>query len=760
MLNSNPDWSGKYLDFVGLKKLINNLSSQQHDNDCIRDDIYDEMMTNVTHDLDHAAESFLKKVEAMAVSVGEFYHQKRNELDHDFARLQQKTAPQTVDGGNDSAAEISPLVDQSNGEGTETLLVVLNPSDLEQVRRDICDLFTQYHNLRTYAHLNCTGIRKIVKKYDKVMNASLVETYLGRLKAMLPFWDGCLEINQSMDSLKETFAHFFCRGDVKEAERRMNILLLEFVTFQRRSVWLDVQEINRKHEEMQMSPNGEYDQNTKEHSAIQVVKSNRKVQMGIFIVLIFLWILWWPGIFDDDPVKRNALAMLVFVSLLWATEILPLFVTAMLPPFLSVVLKLIVDDGVRLNANDASKVVFSSMFSHVIMLLIGGCSIAAALTKHNIAKLAASSISRQFGTNIQNVLLVNMFIATFASMWISNVAAPVLCISLIEPILKSASAGKSRASFGTSQWMSAEQDDRLCRALILGIALASNVGGMASPISSPQNLFAIEYAPIGWLQWFAVSIPLCVTLDLTIWAWLVFCFDLPSADSVAVTWALQRDRSGSKGLSIEQYFVVVVSVGVVLLWCLSVSLSSVFGQMGILGIIPFIMFFGTGILSKEDLNNFLWGVIFLAMGGLVLGEAIKSSGLADAFAESIASFVESKSLSPWQVMCIFTFLIFVSTTFMSHTVGAIVFLPVAHAVGVQMMPSHATELVFAGALACSSAMGLPVSGFPNMTAIGVEDKLGSRYLTTNDFLMYAVPASIFAWATVVTLAYGLMLLAV
>lgn len=86
-------------------------------------------------------------------------------------------------------------------------------------------------------------------------------------------------------------------------------------------------------------------------------------------------------------------------------------------------------------------------------------------------------------------------------MWISNVAAPVLCYSLIAPILKAASAEQSRVAFGGSQWDSADRDNRLCKALVMGIALASNVGGLSSPISSPQNLFALQYAPMGWGQW-------------------------------------------------------------------------------------------------------------------------------------------------------------------------------------------------------------------------------------------------------------------
>jgi di/tricarboxylate transporter len=283
---------------------------------------------------------------------------------------------------------------------------------------------------------------------------------------------------------------------------------------------------------------------------------------------------------------------------------------------------------------------------------------------------------------------------------------------------------------------------------------------MASPIASPQNLFAIEYSPIGWVSWFIVSIPLCIVLDLIIWVWLVYCFDLPSISSKAVAYVLQRDRSGSEKFSSEQYYVICVSVGVVLLWCASVNMAGITGQMGVLGILPLILFFGTGALTKQDLNNFLWNVVLLAMGGLVLGEAVKSSGLLDVLAENIADTIEVHSLSLDFTLCIFTFLILVCTTFVSHTVGAIVVLPIIQAVGSQMQPtSHAKELVFAGALACSAAMGLPVSGFPNMTAVSVEDQLGNRFVHTSDFIKYAVPASLFSWAVIVTLGYRLILIA-
>lgn len=41
-------------------------------------------------------------------------------------------------------------------------------------------------------------------------------------------------------------------------------------------------------------------------------------------------------------------------------------------------------------------------------------------------------------------------------------------------------------------------------------------------------------------------------------------------------------------------------------------------------------------------------------------------------------------------------------------------------------------------------MGLPVSGFPNMTAITQENKLGQRFIGASDFLTNGIPASILA----------------
>lgn len=91
------------------------------------------------------------------------------------------------------------------------------------------------------------------------------------------------------------------------------------------------------------------------------------------------------------------------------------------------------------------------------MLLLGGFTVAAALSKYDIAKRIATFVLSKAGTRPRTVLLTNMFVAAFASMWISNVAAPVLCFSIIQvsscppnfmtPTDQSAYASKSTVRF-------------------------------------------------------------------------------------------------------------------------------------------------------------------------------------------------------------------------------------------------------------------------------------------------------------------------
>lgn len=62
--------------------------------------------------------------------------------------------------------------------------------------------------------------------------------------------------------------------------------------------------------------------------------------------------------------------------------------------------------------------VFSRMFSPTIMLLIGGFTIASALSKTNIDRVLITRVLSLAGTRPSTVLLAFMGVSCFASMWI------------------------------------------------------------------------------------------------------------------------------------------------------------------------------------------------------------------------------------------------------------------------------------------------------------------------------------------------------
>ena len=252
-------------------------------------------------------------------------------------------------------------------------------------------------------------------------------------------------------------------------------------------------------------------------------------------------------------------------------------------------------------------------------------------------------------------------------------------------------------------------ESNFSKALILGIALAANVGGAASPIASPQNIIALEnmYPAISWGTWFFISIPVCILSILAIWVILLISFK-PGRDTTIVPIRPVKDRFTG-----TQWFVTLTTLVTIVLWCFSHQLDTVFGDMGVIAIIPMVLFFGSGILTKEDFNNFLWTIIILAAGGLVLGKAVTSSGLLHTIAGAITERVTHFSL--YGVLLVFSALILVMATFISHTVAALIVLPLVQQVGVGMENPHPNLLVMTSALMCSVAMGLPTSGFPNMS---------------------------------------------
>ncbi|KAK2732658.1 low-affinity phosphate transporter [Myotisia sp. PD_48] len=655
----------------------------------------------------------------------------------------------TLTGGHDSELTLDPHHSALYNAGV-------------MLKKRVIGIYVSLCELKSFIQLNRTGFAKALKKYDKILDRNMRRNYIGSsVSPAYPFTNSTLQqLDSHIVQVEKLYASFVTKGDLELAIRELRLHLREHVVWERNTVWREMIGIERKAQAANMGIRrtllgGEHDPAKTQRQGDEQEPTTKEfitpvgrcpvprwilsssfvtlvVTVAIFFVLLAIPIM-------KQPEQQNCLAMLVFVSLLWATEVIPLFVTSILVPFLVVILRIMrsPETGNRLGPKEATGVVFAAMWTPVIMLLLGGFTLAAALSKQDIARRMATFVLSKAGTKPRTVLLTTMFVSMVLSMFISNVAAPVLCFSIIQPLLRNLPT-----------------DSRFSKALILGIALAANIGGAASPIASPQNIIALENMEHGmsWGTWFFISLPVCIISILLTWVLLVLTFHPGRGTTIVPIRPVKEKFTG------VQWFITIVTIATIGLWCFSHEMEHIFGDMGVIAILPLVLFFGTGILTKEDFNNFLWTIIILASGGLCLGKAVTSSGLLSTIATAITGRVADLGL--YSVVFVFAALILVVATFISHTVAALILLPLVREVGTAMENPHPNLLVMSSALMCSVAMGLPTSGFPNMTAIMMEvPETGQRYLRVGHFISRGVPASIMSFLVVVTVGYGLMIVA-
>jgi phosphate transporter len=616
---------------------------------------------------------------------------------------------------------------------------------LEKRRATLEDRFNSaylgLHDLHDFLDLNYTGYVKLVKNYSKYAAASLENkrALLAKVDAILPIAE-LSELQSKMGQVEEVFGRVMCDGNVMQARAVLHLLLRDRVASARQSI----------------SPSAAGSDIVKtailaadpEIASVPIAKAPvahghghgkyfTPYRIGSMIASVFCLFGFlympnaWLGGLAASPESKNCLAILMTCTLLWCTEAIPLYATALLVPFLISVLKAIalkdlnLHDGDKYSAYTVAKYIFANMHSDMIVLLLGGFSIAAAFQKYGITKKVALVMLKKFGGTPSSTLLTIMMITMAASLFVSNVAAPVLCFGLIQPIIRNLDC--------TSP---------LAQSLILGIAFAANIGGLGSTIASPQSAIGFKELDgrITFVNWLFVSMPIALCTTVACWMWLRFTF--PSRETLNLK-EIFAVRAGEKPANpVKVAMTLSIAAFTLGLWICSSKIQDNAGSLGCLAVVGIVGLFGTGLLGKEDFNGFMWNVVMLAMGGTALAKALASSGLLDAMGLILNGWFGK--LGFWG--CLFSFcsiLLFV-TTFISHSVGAMIFLPIIRNFATTTFgtgPEQAA-LVLAACFTCSAGMAMPISGFPNMTAVSQEDRNGRPYVSTKEFAKGGIVPSV------------------
>lgn len=401
---------------------------------------------------------------------------------------------------------------------------------------------------------------------------------------------------------------------------------------------------------------------------------------------------WMAGIFT-------------LACLLWMTEALPLFATALLIMGLEVLL--LANPGGWRGLGFESKT--SPNFTYfleplsdpIIVLFLGGFMLARAAVKRGVDAALAAWVLRFFGNTPPRLMLGMMVITAFFSMWMSNTATATMMITLLAPIFAQLPG-----------------EERFQQGMLLAIPFAANIGGMGTPIASPPNAVAVSAlsrvgAPVLFLEWMAVALPF-VLLMLFVAYQLLYRSYRPLQAQQKVT--LERKPIDGKGI-----YVIVIFSATILLWMTEQWHGL---PTAVVALIPIVAFTATGLLNKNDINSLEWNILLLIAGGIALGRGISATGL------DLWLVDQLPDESPYMLTLLVLMTLLLST-FISNTATANLLIPIGISIAVSNAATstlYIQQTAISIALAASLAMALPVSTAPNTIAYAQ----GS--LTTPDFV--------------------------
>jgi solute carrier family 13 (sodium-dependent dicarboxylate transporter), member 2/3/5 len=474
---------------------------------------------------------------------------------------------------------------------------------------------------------------------------------------------------------------------------------------------------------------------------------SRRKLVGLFLgpaVLLLMLALPAPEAMSLAAWRTAAAGLLM--AIWWITEAVPIPATAVLPMVLFPLMGIVpIGEATAPYANP------------IIFLFLGGFIIALGMQRWELHRRIALTVVSALGTQPHRLVLGFMLATAFLSMWVSNTATAVMMmpiglsvIALVAPRTESGELGQ--LNFGTS--------------LMLGIAYAASVGGLATLIGTPPNALLAGFMStaygieIGFAQWMMVGLPLTIVALPIVWVMLtrvVFPIQIKSIPGGRERIRGELTKLGP--ISPAEKRVGLVFTLTAVAWVTRPLLDPLVPGLNDTSIAiaaALVLFMmpaggngngGRFILDWETAEQLPWGVLLLFGGGLSLANAVTATGLAEWIGMSLSGLVTWPTLL---LVLTITLVIIFLTEMTSNTATAAAFLPVLAPLAVAL-GQNPFLLVVPAALAASCAFMMPVATPPNAIVYG------SGYVTIPQMVKAGIGLNLIFAALITLVVYTVMM---
>lgn len=413
----------------------------------------------------------------------------------------------------------------------------------------------------------------------------------------------------------------------------------------------------------------------------------------------------------------NLAAVALLMAIWWVSETLPLAIVALIPIILFPLMEI---SSLRNTTTPYAE--------PVIYLFMGGFIMAKALERWNLHKRIALFIVKTVGNKPHNIVLGFMIASAFLSMWVSNTATVIMMIPIAMSLVS-----VQRHELSTERSQESIDQKHFLVSLLLGIAYAASIGGLATLIGTPPNALLAGFLrsnyqiTIGFTQWMKLGIPLVlIALPLLYLLMNKFIFKVSADFSVAKEDEIENQWKSLGSISSTEIRVGAIVLLTALAWIMRPMLSAYIPGLSDTGIaiccsvllfaLPSGNMHQQRILVWEDCKSLPFEILILFGGGLSLAKAITDTGLA-AWIANQAYLVEN--VPDIGLILLITITIIFLTEVSSNTATAATFIPLLYAIALELS-INPFLIVIPATLATSCAFMLPVATPPNAIAYASE----------------------------------------
>ncbi|MHA1772019.1 MAG: SLC13 family permease [Candidatus Thorarchaeota archaeon] len=416
--------------------------------------------------------------------------------------------------------------------------------------------------------------------------------------------------------------------------------------------------------------------------------------------------------------SKGAALLLGTVAVLWFTEGISLVATSIMIPILIVML-----------AIQGPRTALAPFFDPVVALILGGFLIGRALSKYDLDKRMALLILSKGAGSGPKLILTVMAASAFLSMWISNTASAAIMIPISLAVISRIHTDEVREKYG--------------KALVLGVAYAATLGGVATLVGSTPNPLAASYIStflgeqFSFMRWLPFGLPVVLIMLPIIWQWLMFRFHIPKdVEEIKELKRISEKEYHRLGpITTQQKLVLLIFVSVVGLWLtekLPDFIVAVIGWPGhgisssVVALIGGFALMVFGLIDENDISHEIsWSSLLILGSGIALGGAMIDTGLSTFIAHQMSAL---RALPGILVIIIIGVVAVLVTMVASNTGAAVILIPIAIPLASELGidPLLITMVI---AIAVSMDYALP-TGTPPSTIAYSTGKIEMREMVT------------------------------